>query len=332
MKNLYSLLAFVGLFFISSCTNDDTILNQQTQNPVDLYVVGIKNGEACYWKNNQFMSLDQGSFDSTFPSKILVSNNTVHVLGNSNNTALYWNNGSLTNLTTTLSDNAQVLKGITDMEVVGNDVYLVGYTKNPIIAAEIYDLAYWKNGQKTILAQNLNYVPQALISVVNNDVYVSSQSNLSDAKYYKNGVATNLAVGTHVNGLTKKNNSVYLYGNIGTTGFYKNLETNVETTFPSTFSIENLVFDGNDVYYIAAEEIYKNSVVMPFNVEPVNGEPNALVNFQKIIVLNQNVYSVQNFSTLTTGFSIVGINNTNVFESNATNEAGNFSDLFVVQN
>lgn len=73
-------------------------------------------------------------------------------------------------------------------------------------------------------------------------------------------------------------------------------------------------------------------MAISFHVQPVSGEPNSLVNFQKITVLNQNVYSVQNFSNLTTGFSIVGINNTNVFESNATNEAGNFTDIFVVQN
>lgn len=332
MKNLYTLFAFVGLFLISSCTNDDNLLNQQTQDPTDLYVLGLKNGEASYWKNNQSMPLDQGNFDSTFPSKILVSNNNVHVLGNSSEIDLYWNNGSLTNLTATLSDNAQVLKGINDMEVVGNDVYFVGFTKNPIITAEIYDLAYWKNGQKTIVAANINYVPQAKIAVSNNTVYITSQSNLSDPKYYINGVSTNLATGVEISGLTKKGNAVYIYGNNGNNGFYKNLTTNIETSFSSTFLVTDLHFDGNDVYYFAGDDLYKNNSVISLNVQPLNGETGYLVASTKIKAVNGNIYSIQNCGQLITAFSMVGINNVNVFETDTTNQANYFSDLFVVQN
>lgn len=331
MKNLYSLLAIVVLTILTSCSNESDAVNQPTTNPVDVYVTGKKNNIACYWKNNQVVMLDS-AYSNTNMIKIMVSNANVHLLGKTNSHYSYWKNGVFTNLSNTFSDSAQRLIGITGMEVSGNDVYFVGYTKNPLITAEIYDLAYWKNGQKTIIAQNLNYIPQAFINVINSDVYISSQSTLSNAKYYKNGVAHNLAVGTHITGLTKKNNSVYLYGSNGSVAYYKNLDTEVETSIASIFSMTNLVFDGNDVYYIIADIVYKNNVEMPLNIQPVIGEPNSLLNFQKITVLNQNVYSIQSFSTLTSGFSIVGINNTNIFESNTTNEANSFSDIFVVQN
>lgn len=333
MKNFYSLLAFIALFNMSSCTSDDNLLNHETQNSVDLYVLGQKNGQACYWKNNQVVALNQSNFVTTFSSKIIVSNNNVHVLGYSSDTDLYWNNGVLTNITLIFSDNAQVVKGITDMEVVGNDVYFVGYTKNPLISAEIYDLAYWKNGQKTVIAANMNSIPQASIAVENNNVYITSQSNLSDPKYYINSVSTSLPTGMEISGLTKNGNSVYIYGSNGSNGFYKNLSTNVETIFPMPYLVTNLVFDGSDVYHISANEFYKNTTITPLNIQPINGQTSYMVTSQKAKVLNGNIYSIQNCDPmLSDPFSMVGINNTNVFESNSTNEATNFSDLFVVQN
>jgi hypothetical protein len=333
MKKFYSLLAFIALFNMSSCTSDDNLLNHETQNSVDLYVLGQKNGQTCYWKNNQVVTLNQGNFVTSDPNKIIVSNNNVHILGNSTDVDLYWNNGTLTNLTSTFSDNTQVVKGIWDMEVVGNDVYFVGFTKNPLVTAEIYDLAYWKNGQKTIIAANINSIPESSIAVANNTVYVTSKSNLSDPKYYINGVSTSLPNGTQISELTKKGNSVYIYGNKGNNGFYKNLTTNIETLFPTPHLITNLIFDGNDVYHFTADEFYKNTVVTPLNIQPVNGQTSYLLPFQKAIVLNGNIYSIQNCSPMfSAGFSMVGINGVNVFESNSTNEVGFFTDLFVVQN
>lgn len=178
MKNLLSLFSILVLVVASSCSNEDSPNNQQTQNPVDVYVLGQKNGRVCYWKNNQPTVLNQTSVDSTYSKKILVSNANVHVLGYSQSSQLYWKNGVVTNLTSTFSDNSQTLRAITDMEVVGNDVYFVGYTKNPEITAEIYDLAYWKNGQKTIVAANVSAIGTSFMTVVNNDVYITSQSNL----------------------------------------------------------------------------------------------------------------------------------------------------------
>ena len=40
MKNLYSLLSLAVLMLTISCSNDNNALNQNTQNPVDVYVAG----------------------------------------------------------------------------------------------------------------------------------------------------------------------------------------------------------------------------------------------------------------------------------------------------
>lgn len=329
MKKLFSLLV---ILLTISCSNVDDVINATAQNPADVYVAGSKNNQACYWKNNQLVSLNQGNFNLSYTSKILISNNDVHILGYSSDTNLYWKNGVLTDLTSTFSDATQIVKGISDMEVIGNDVYFVGLTKNPLITAEIYDLVYWKNGIKTVIVQNINNVPQAFIVVKNNNVYITSQSNTADPLYYINGVSHNLPAQTDIAGLTKSDNGVYIYGSNSNTAFYKNLETNIETNIPSPYLLTNLVFDTNDIYYITANLLYKNNILTPLNVLPVNGSTNYIVSFQKVAVLNGNIYSIQNCSTLTSGFSMVGINNTNVFESNNTNEVAFFTDLFVVQN
>lgn len=329
MKKLISLLALV---LIASCSNDD-VVNTTTQNPADVYVAGTKNNQACYWKNNQLVALAQGSFTNSYTSKILVSNSDVHILGYTSDKSLYWKNGVLTDLTTTLSDASQVVKGITDIDVIGNDVYLVGFTKNPLIAAEIYDLAYWKNGVKTVVVQNINNIPQAFIAVTNDKVYITSQSNTADPVYYVNGVPHSLPSQTDIAGITKSNNAVYVYGSNLSTGFYKNLDTNVETNITTPYLLTNLVFDQSDIYYITADQFYKNSIAAPLNIEPINNDKNYQISFQKVVVVNGNIYSIQNCSPLLTpGFSMVGINSTNVFESNSTNGAGIFNDIFVVQN
>lgn len=48
MKKLFSLL--VILLTLISCSNVDDVNNPSTQDPIDVYVAGSKNNQACYWK------------------------------------------------------------------------------------------------------------------------------------------------------------------------------------------------------------------------------------------------------------------------------------------
>lgn len=326
MKKLISL--FIILLTISCSTVDD--LNTSTQNPVDVYIAGVKTNNAAYWKNNQSYLLSGG--DSGEANKICISNNNVHVLGKKTSdnwisVYLYWENGNLTNLNTAFNTPAQHVRSITDMEVVGNDVYFVGYTKNPIIAAEIYELVYWKNGVKTVLDNNIdNPTFQAKIKVVNNTIYViGNTSNCFNSCHgiYVNNAFQSVSVGVLLNDITVKDNQVYVYGKITTTntGFYKNMATGVETTLTTIPSVEKLFFDNNNTYITDGVNIFKNNTQI---------YSSSWFSFYiDFIALNNNVYILKREGDFGT-FDAVYINDINVFQIFV--DQGKFNALTVVQN
>lgn len=325
MKKLISL--FVILLTISCSTVDD--LNTSTQNPFDVYIAGVKNYSATYWKNNQPYLLSGG--DGGEATKICVSNNSVHVLGKKTSDNwiteyLHWKNGNLTNLNTLFNTPGQHVHSITDMEVVGNDAYFVGYTKNPLIAAEIYELVYWKNGVKTVLDYNIVYpTVQSKIKVVNNTVYVIGYSTSSFTfghGIYINNVFQSNSIGTILKDLTVKDNQVYVYGrNTPTnTGFYKNMATGVETTLTTIPSVEKLFFDNNNTYVTDGVNIFKNNT-------QIYGS--SFFSFYiDFIALNNNVYILKREGDFGT-FNALYVNDVNVFQ---LVDQGKFNSLTVVQN
>lgn len=326
MKKLISL--FVILLTISCSTVDD--LNTSTQNPVDVYIAGVKNYSATYWKNNQPYLLSGG--DGGEATKICVSNNNVHVLGKKTSDNwiteyLHWENGNLTNLNTSFNIPEQHVRSITDMEVVGDDVYFVGYTKNPLIAAEIYELAYWKNGVKTVLDNNINNPTfQAKIKIVNNTVYVigyTSSCFNSCHGIYVNNVFQSVSVGDLLKDITVKENQVYVYGtNTSTnTGFYKNMATGVETNLTTIPSVYKLLFDNNNTYVADGVNIFKNNTQI---------YSSSFFSFYiDFIALNNNVYILKREGDFGT-FDALYINDINVFQLFV--DQGKFNSLTVVQN
>ena len=326
MKKLISL--FVILLTFSCCNVYD--LNTSTQNPVDVYIAGVKNYSATYWKNNQPYLLSGG--DGGEATKICVSNNNVHVLGKKTldnwiTEYLYWENGNVTNLNASFNTPAQHVRSITDMEVVGNDVYFVGYTKNPLIAAEIYELVYWKNGVKTVLDNNINNPTfQAKIKVVNNTVYVIGYtSNCFNSCHgiYVNNVFQSFSVGVLSKDITVKENQVYVYGTITTTntGFYKNMATGVETTLTTIPSVYKLLFDNNNTYVADGVNIFKNNTQI---------YSSSFFSFYiDFIALNNNVYILKREGDFGT-FDALYVNDVNVFQIFV--DQGKFNSLTVVQN
>jgi hypothetical protein len=335
MNKIFSLLV---LLLTIGCSTVEDEINPETQDAVDVYVVGVKNNAAAYWKNNQEFLLNNGIGASA--DTLLVSNNNVHVFGkkpfdNWTTAYLYWKNNVLTNLTENFSTPDQVVRTITGIDVVGDDVYFVGFTKNPLITAEIYDLVYWKNGVKTVLGLSSNHSYRARIKVVNNTVYVlgtiSNCFNFCEGVYI-NGVFNpleNLQVG--LRDFAVKNDEVYVYGyNYGEqTGFYKNLATNIETTLPQF--IMKMIFDENDIYLSTDDIITKNGNVTPSDAQPSNGITNYTSFIKDFKVLNGNVFYIKRCNPLLgLPSSIVGINNTNIFQINDSNTS--FNGITIVQN
>lgn len=335
MKNLFSLLI---LLLAVGCSSIDEEITPQTQTPVDVYIAGQKNNQACYWKNNQEILLANG--ESASADTLIVANDDVHILGKKQydnwiTEFLYWKNNVRTNLTETLSTQSEIVRNITGMEVVGTDVYLVGYTKNPLITAEIYEFSYWKNGVQTVLAIVNNPTYQAKIKVVNNDVYVTGNaSNCFDncEGVFKNGVFTPLNnVNLRLTDFAINNDEVSVYGNnySNNSGYYKNLNSNTESTI--TQNINKLIFEGNDLYILSSGIILKNGIQIPTTAAPSNGITNYIAFIQDFRVLDGNVFYILRGNTLNgVPFSLVGINNTNVFES--LDNSASFNGISLVQN
>lgn len=327
MNKLVSLLFAIILI---GCNDVDDLVNSSTQNPVDVYIAGVKTNNAAYWKNNQSYLLTGGNGGEA--TKICVSNNNLHVLGkktldNWRTEYLYWENGNLINLNTAFNTPAQYVHSITDMEVVGNDVYFVGYTKNPLLAVEIYELAYWKNGVKTVLDNNINNPTfQAKIKVVTNTVYVIGNTSScfnSCHGIYVNNVFQSVSVGDLLKDITVKDNQVYVYGtNTSTnTGFYKNMATGVETTLTTIPSVFKLLFDNNNTFVADGVNIFKNNTQI---------YSSSFFSFYlDFIALNNNVYILKREGDFGT-FDALYINDINVFQLFV--DQGKFNSLTVVQN
>lgn len=310
-----------------SCSDIDDVVNTSTQDPVDVYVAGLKNSHACYWKNNQFISLSDNNSSFSTADSILVKNNDVHVVGTAEISGVYekfyWKNGVLTNLTQTFSTPDQIVRQITGWDIDGNDVYFVGYTKNPLIAAEIYDLVYWKNGIKTIVKQNTNNLVDSKIKIFDNTIYISGKENDVNG-YYVNNIF-NATPNVNLKDFAINNNEIYTFGSYLLSNKILNLSTGSEIIigFSNDANLINLCFENNHMFYSNGYEIYKNSLVIYDVQEEIPG--NFIPDFK---VQNNNVYTLENHGDFVLN-QIVTVNNTTIMTALADEF---FNSLFIYQN
>lgn len=329
-KILLTLILFSSLLQIS-CSEDLVNTDTPTNNAVDVYVAGQKNNQACYWKNNQPVLLDSGGITAPLANKIIVANNDVYVLGigvgatTTETFPMFWKNGVLTNLKTSLGTDGEEVMAITDFEIVGNDIYFVGYTKRRIITFEDYSLAYWKNGVKTTVHNYGGYAQNnSKIKIANNTVYITGTNTGSGNinGFYANNVFNEIP-NSILNGLTVNNNEVYVYGTLNNIDYYKNINTNSETTFPATVSaISKMLFDNNNLYFTNGASIYKNGTLYDEGQE--NG--GTIMDFK---ILNNNNYKITQVG-ITGYISYLTING--IETSQIPDSQGTFLSLFVVQN
>ena len=319
---------------VSCSTNSAT--NPPTENPVDVYVAGQKNGKACYWKNNREVILDNGTMSNSNATKIIVSNGDVYVLGTYAGDItptieyVYWKNGVMTNLNQTLSDSVQRVQAITDMDVSGNDVYFIGktYGTGTVLTK---DLAYWKNGIKTAFSTNIYSNDDASIKFYNNNVYFTGIKTISGSRrsgYYINDLFYEDQIFMSSN-FTIKDNAVCVYGPTYYPtdlypSFFKNLETGTVTTLPIPF-LNKLVCDGNDNYVSDRVKILKNNETI-YNV--------ALPAFDSVKdfeVLNGNTYILTQTGDIGTLDKLL-VNNIETLQVNSTGNSTSFNAVIVVQN
>lgn len=334
-KVLLACILLTGLLQIS-CSSDLVSESVLTIESVDVYVAGQKDSQACYWKNNQPVLLDSEGVFGTNANKIIVVNDDVYVLGVGVSTnplqapPLFWKNGVLTNLKTSLSSDTEEVMSITDFEVIGNDVYFVGYTRKTIIDFEDYSLFYWKNNIPTLVHNYGGYAQnQSRIKVADNIVYVTgSNSDNGNVNghidgYYTNGVFSDVS-NSILNGLAVNNNEMYAFGIVTETSFYKNITTNSETTVPAmSGGIAKMMFDNGNMYFTnGSNDIYKNGVLFDEGLNTGGG----IYDFK---ILNDNIYKIVQEGDF--GFtSFLIINGVETME--IPNSDGSFQSIYVVQN
>ena len=335
-KVLLAFILLTGLLH-TSCSSDLVSESLPTNNSVDVYVAGQKDNQACYWKNNQPVLLDSGGIMGPVANKIIVKNNDVYVLGIGASTnpleavPMFWKNGVLTNLKASLSTDTEEVMSITDFEVIGNDVYFVGYTRKTIVDFEDYSLFYWRNGIQTLVHNYVGYAQnQSKIKVANNNVYITGTNSINDPNtigqllgYYINSTFTQNP-DSNMGGLALSNdNEVYVYGTSIGLSYYKNLTTNSETTVPELRDgIINMVFDNNNVYVANGDPgIFKNGTLFE------EGLPGGYT--KDFTVLNDNIYTITHVGVFSF-ISYLTINGVQTME--LPNGDGSFQSIYVVQN
>lgn len=319
-------------FFQVSCSIDGVTNNPAPTNPVDVYVAGSKNGQACYWKNGQIVMLDSGGFENITIKKIIVSDGDVYVLGtgvsNSFGGTLFWKNGVLSNLS---SEYSTINYGIsiTDFEIIGNDIYFVGYIyQKPFDINAPSKLVYWKNNDKVVVDTFDSYVfSQSSIKIVNNNIYIlSSRDGGTGIKgYYINNVFVEMPNNTNLNRVfAVDNNDVYISGTTNSNSFVKNIVNNNMITNPNSIG-SLLTFDNNgNKYHTTNNKIYKNDNVIFENTT------NSCLKFFELKVVNDNLYMLNLCDyDIDPRANTIDINGINTLQT-AIGEL--FSSLFIVQN
>lgn len=324
MKKALSLFLFIMAF--TSCSKDNDF-EQNSLNPisVDVYVTGQKNGNPCYWKNNQLIPLDNGGFSNGIATKIIVSGADIHVLGITTGRYLYWKNGILINLNSYLNINYGTFFKINDMFIDGNDVYFCGKMGRYYPSKEV---CYWKNGMKTVISSNDAGSAQFMI-ISNNDIYIFASrdiNNNSEKGYYINGVFNIETDYSAIYGMEKINNEVYIFGAKNNTltgsnfqGYYKNITTGSSYYIPNTQQIRNLNGDNNNLYFYDGIDFYTNNNISSFFKSGIG-----VIDFK---ILNDNSYVLSIEDTTNVTFYL-DINDTNSMQINSND--GEFTSILVI--
>src|SRR5258708_14507758 len=142
------LFCFVCVSLLS-CKKKSLVGTGEGSNPEDVYVAGYAlddtTNRAIYWKNGVPVMLppQTTSWNNSFAYRVAVSGNDVYVAGQNPTGCLIWKNSIQQPALTKAYD-------ITDMAVVGNDIYVTGTEFNP---NDIHSAiaTVWQNGLPTIL-------------------------------------------------------------------------------------------------------------------------------------------------------------------------------------
>jgi hypothetical protein len=259
-----SLAALCLVLAFTSCKKSST--PKTTSTGPDIYIAGLDDGMAVYWKNGAETKLTDKSSQAYGEAISVGSNGNVYVAGiksvNKQNNAVgvCWTNGT----PTYLSDSTQNINSYaSSLYLSGSDVYIGGYTDNGTSYA-----TYWKNGVATRVG-GVNTIAGG-VYLSGTDVYLGGESLLhigSNATYWKNGTAVNLTNidnagdnGGSINATFVSGSDVYMVGdtydyysgNYCATYWKNGVATRITTTATDAHGIGIYVV-GSDIYVCGYE-------------------------------------------------------------------------------
>ncbi|WP_261512873.1 hypothetical protein [Chryseobacterium paludis] len=299
------------LISIVSCKQDNDELLEKNTTSVDLYVAGVENNQACYWKNGQKIILPNGT--GLYAMQIIVENNNVYVYGGMTSEFanippskhLYlWKNGTRYNLDEYLQDvpdpDPNNYFDISSRMVVENgNVYFCGSLRNPNpLPNQGPNTFYsWKNGIKTMISDSNEGLISGTYALINNDIYLSIRKNQQynpitwETGFYKNSTYFPLTNDSHILDFYKDSTGIYAYIRNILTGekYFKNIQTNAILSLPSNppGEITLVVWDNNDKYYIGDNFYYKNSTLIQLN------DPNGYNKIARFNIKNNQIYTIR---------------------------------------
>ncbi len=353
MKTLILPFLFLLTFLVSCKTNDMEILEKKVAS-VDLYVAGIENNQACYWKNNVKTNLINGT--GITARKIIVENNDVYVFA-TNNVAPFdyylWKNNTKININQYIGTNINTTNPadyhhiINDFLIDQGNIYLIGNIRSPItyssgINSYTREICYWKNGVKTVLfTENPPFLLTNIITrnttIHDGNIYIPINkrfNNFTDSPievgYFVNGtyhIVLPYSNQTSFRHISKGSNGVYLsiYDQSINKTYYKNLLTNADSYFSQTVK-GKFTCDGNDIYDFSNGQNYlKNDQTIFSNYS------SGFDNIEDLLALDQNVYQIRSkyVNDKKDSFKVY-INDTEVQQINVLD--GIFTSIFVVPN
>ena len=282
-----TIYAAMSILLFAACNDDnDDVINGGTHNtPANVYIAGVSNGTATLWNNGQSTTFPDytsatdiavlgndvyllGSKDSQYcywkegqpetPTIVKGVGNTIAVSGNDvymggddgDKIPCYWRNGQKTNLPMFIGS----LFSATVMDIAvseSGDVYMAGWY---LFGGDSgWVAAYWKNGDLFIFSQNNRQIDEASIAIAisGNDVYVCGTTTSPDsgreAVYWKNGQQVVLAQNAHTAGIAVSGKDVYVCGSNSDGGavYWKNGK---QITLTQNATATGIAIYSNDVY------------------------------------------------------------------------------------
>lgn len=332
MKNSFLLLL---LIFMISCQDNDLDPLQKNVASYDVYVAGMENNKACYWKNS--VKVDLVSGNNIGPRKVIVENNNVYVFADGS----FWKNNTKYDFSSYLGAAPNSTIRIRDFYVKNNDVYVVGNIRG----TSIYPIehCYWKNGVKNVLftetgSSTSGYLTD--ITVHNTDVYVPvikyPVPNNSEIGYYKNNNYTSIIQNNSLaHGIESNTNGVFMviHDSGAHSSYFKNLLNNTNHYTTSGGRV-NIRLDHNDIYSFSGQSYYKNGNMIPVN------NPNGFNDITDLKVLDGNNYMIckkisQASGSLNIAYKVFinGVETQQIDHITNNVHLGNiFESIFVVEN